>query len=187
MTNCGAAGVGSVTTMCSRILSGPLKASVSRPVKRHCDRGVLSGSEYPCRAGWVSCAAQDRGMPSHAAIFASTSVGHAEIRKLAESPGRFITGVVACAESASRMPSRIFSTRRTRFGSASSSSRRAPPLSSTTRASPLASSRARSRVRPARLNASSLPLPAITDAMSGRTRGGVSGSCEMSRLAARRI
>ena len=31
------------------------------------------------RAGWVSCAAQDRGMPSHAAIFASTSVGHAEI------------------------------------------------------------------------------------------------------------
>jgi hypothetical protein len=44
MTNCGAAGAGSVTTMCSRILSGSLKASGSAGRENGTvTKGVLSG------------------------------------------------------------------------------------------------------------------------------------------------
>jgi hypothetical protein len=93
--------------------------------------------------------------------FGSASVGTPRFGKPPNLRGPFITGVVSCAESGSRMPSPMFSTRRTRLGSASGFSRRAPPLSSTTRSSPLASSRARPRVRPARLNARSRALPAL--------------------------
>ncbi|MDT5185714.1 MAG: hypothetical protein QOI29_3872 [Mycobacterium sp.] len=48
--------------------------------------------------------------------FGSASVDTPSFGKLAESPGPFITGVVSCAESVSRMPSRMFSTRRTPIG-----------------------------------------------------------------------
>jgi hypothetical protein len=45
---------------------------------------LIRHSDVSAPDGWmVSCAAQERGMPSHAPIVGSASVGHAEIRTLA--------------------------------------------------------------------------------------------------------